>query len=152
MQVKQFALQLDEVTLRDNDAILLAYVRYKDDERPREEILFARSLTTDTRGEKIFNDVAAYLKENTVPFTNISACATDGAPSMKGRYKGFIAYLKKAIPGVFFIHCVIHRQYLVAKKLSGHLHDALHVVKEIVNHIKSILSETAFFVNYVNLK
>ena len=52
-QVKQFALQLDEATLRDSEAILLAYVRYKDDEGPREKMLFARSLRTDTRGEKL---------------------------------------------------------------------------------------------------
>ena len=31
LQVKQFPLQLDESTLRDSEAILLAYVRYKDD-------------------------------------------------------------------------------------------------------------------------
>ncbi|XP_076324411.1 zinc finger BED domain-containing protein 5-like [Tachypleus tridentatus] len=44
LQVKQFALQLDEPTLRDNEAILLAYVRFNNDEGPKEEILFARSI------------------------------------------------------------------------------------------------------------
>ncbi|XP_076322057.1 SCAN domain-containing protein 3-like [Tachypleus tridentatus] len=100
LQVKQFALQLDESTLRDNEAILLAY-------------------------------------ENNIPLKNIIACATDGAPSMTGRYKGFIAHLKKAVPEVFCIHCVIHRQHLVAKKMSASLHDALTVVIQVVNHIKS---------------
>ena len=137
LQVKQFAFQLDEATLRDNEAIVLVYVRYKDDEGPRKEMLFARSLRTDTRGETIFNEVAAYLEENNVPLTNIGARATDGAPSTTDRYKGFIAYLMKAIPGVFYIHCVIHRQHLVAKKLSGRLHDALYVVIKVLNHIKS---------------
>ena len=98
---------------------------------------FARSLRTDIRGEKVFNEVAPYLGENNIPLTSISACANDGPPSMKGRYKGFIAYLKKVIPGVFYIHCVIHRQHLVAKKFSGRMHDALHVVIKVVNHIKS---------------
>ena len=56
---------------------------------------------------------------------------------MTDRYKGFIAYFKKAIPGVFCIHCMIHLQHVVAKKLSGSLHDALHIVIEMVNHIKS---------------
>ncbi|XP_076322021.1 zinc finger BED domain-containing protein 5-like [Tachypleus tridentatus] len=100
LQVKQFALQLDESTLRDNEAILLAY-------------------------------------ENNIPLKNIIACATDGAPSMTGRYKGFIAHLKKAVPEVFCIHYVIHRQHLVAKKMSARLHDALTVVIQVVNHIKS---------------
>lgn len=40
---------------------------------------------------------------------------------MTGRHKGFIAYLKNKVPGVFFVHCVIHRQHLVAKNLSERL-------------------------------
>ncbi|XP_068204554.1 SCAN domain-containing protein 3-like [Palaemon carinicauda] len=103
LQVKQLALQLDESTLRDNEAILLAYVRFNSDEGHRQEMLFARSLVRDT----------------------------------KGRYKGFIAHLKKAVPEVFCIYCVIHRQHLVAKKLSARLHDALIAVIQVVNHIKS---------------
>ncbi|KAK2710451.1 hypothetical protein QYM36_011844 [Artemia franciscana] len=91
LQVKQFALQLDESTLRDNEVILLAYVRFNN-EGPKEEMLFARSLTTDTKGETIFNEVATYFQENNIPLKNIIACATDGAPSMTGRYKGFIAH------------------------------------------------------------
>ena len=116
LQVKQFALHLDQSTLRDNEAILLAYVRYKDVEGPRKEMLFARSPRTDTEAKQFLNDVAASLKENNIQLTNIIACAIDDAPSMTGRYKGSIAYLQKAIPEVFCIHCWIHRQHLVAKK------------------------------------
>ena len=115
---------------------LLAYVRFNN-EGPKKEMLFARSLTTDTKGETIFNKVATYLQENNIPLKNIIACATDGAPSMTGRDKGFIAHLKKAAPEVFCIHCVIHRQHLVAKKMSARLHDALTVVIKVVNHVKS---------------
>ncbi|XP_068245481.1 SCAN domain-containing protein 3-like [Palaemon carinicauda] len=49
LQVKQFALQLDESTLRDNEAILLAYVGFNSDEGHKEEMLFATSLVTDTK-------------------------------------------------------------------------------------------------------
>ncbi|KAK2704312.1 hypothetical protein QYM36_016642 [Artemia franciscana] len=91
LQVKQFALQLDESALRDNEALLLAFVRFNN-EGAKEEMLFARSITTDTKGETIFNEVATYFKENNVPLKNIIACATDGAPSVTGRYKGFIAH------------------------------------------------------------
>ena len=145
MQVKQFALQLDESTLRDNEAVLLAFVRYKDGEGPRESMLFARSLRRDTRGETIFYEVAAYLEENNIPLTYISTCATDGAPSMIGRYKGYIVYMKKAISRIFCIHCLIYRQHLVAKKLSGCLHDALHVVIKVVKHIKINSSRDPLF-------
>jgi len=94
LHVKQFALQIEESSLRDNEALLLAYGRFNN-EGPKEEMLFARSLTTDKKGETIFNEVATYFKENNIPLKNIIACATDGAPSMTGRYKGFIAHLKK---------------------------------------------------------
>ncbi|XP_076324388.1 SCAN domain-containing protein 3-like [Tachypleus tridentatus] len=137
LQVKQFSFQFDESTLRDNEAILLAYVRFNNDEGPKEEMPFARSLVTDTKGETIFNEVVTYFQENNIPLKNIIACATDGTPSMTGRYKGFIAHLQKAVPEVFCIHCVIHRQHLVAKKMSVRLHYALTVVIQVVNHIKS---------------
>ncbi|KFD68217.1 hypothetical protein M514_19699 [Trichuris suis] len=48
---------------------------------------------------------------------NVIACATDGAASMVGRYRGFIAHLKRVLPSVFTIHCVIHREHLVSKKI-----------------------------------
>ncbi|XP_038637238.1 SCAN domain-containing protein 3-like [Scyliorhinus canicula] len=145
LQVKQFALQLDESTLRDNEVILLSYVRFIDYQGPREEMLFARSLRTDTKGETIFNEVVTYFKESNIPLKNIIACATDGAPSMTGKCKGFITLLKKAVPEVFCIHCVIHRQHLVAKQLGGRLHDALSVVIKVVNHIKSNSLRDCFF-------
>ncbi|XP_068238496.1 SCAN domain-containing protein 3-like [Palaemon carinicauda] len=137
LQVKQFTLQLDESTLRDNEAILLPYIRFNSDEGHKEEILFARSLVTDTKGETIFNEVVTYFQQNNIPLKNIIAFATDDAPSMTGRYKGFIVHSKKALPEVFCIHCVLHRQHLVAKKLSAHLHEALTIVVQVVNHIKS---------------
>lgn len=69
---------------------------------------------------------------------------------MTGRYKGFSAHLKKAVPEVFCIHCVIHRQHLVAKKLSGRLHDALTVVIKVVNHIKSNALRDRLFREFCN--
>ncbi|KAK2719167.1 hypothetical protein QYM36_004863 [Artemia franciscana] len=52
LQVKQFALQLDQSTLRDNEALLLAYVRFNN-EGPEEEMLFARCLMTDKKEPNI---------------------------------------------------------------------------------------------------
>ncbi|GBP82760.1 Protein ZBED8 [Eumeta japonica] len=51
--------------------------------------------------------------------------ATDGAPAMVGRYRGFISHLKRIIPGLTAIHCIIHRQHLVAKHLSDRFEDML---------------------------
>jgi len=56
---------------------------------------------------------------------------------MTGRHKGFIAHLKQVVPNVLAIHCVIHRQHLVAKNFSERLHTSLHYVITAVNKIRN---------------
>ncbi|XP_072136178.1 zinc finger BED domain-containing protein 5-like [Mobula birostris] len=102
-----------------------------------EEMLFAMRIETDTKGPSIFEEVKSYLSENNIPMENIIACATDGATSVVDRYRGFIAHLKRIIPSIFTIHCVIHREHLVAKNLGGHLNLSFSVVIKAVNFIKS---------------
>ena len=81
--------------------------------------------------------VAQYFKDNDIPMNNIIACATNGALSLTGKHRGFLSFLKKAVPDVFTIHCVIHRQHLVAKNLRCRLHNSLTIVVKSVNKIKS---------------
>jgi hypothetical protein len=50
-----------------------------------------------------------------IPIANILSLATDDAPTMVGRYRGFISFLKQNVSGVLAIHCVIHRLHLVPK-------------------------------------
>ena len=88
----------------------------------KEEMLFSTPLETDTRGETIFMVVKQFCEVKNIPIGNIIACATDGASSKIGCHRGFIAHLKRAVPNVFFIHCVIHRQQLIAKHLTANLH------------------------------
>ena len=133
----EFSLQIDESTLPGNESLLLAYVRFVKDEKLVQELLFARQLKTDTKGESVFNVVENFFKEKNIPLSNILACATDGAPSMIGRHRGFISFLKKAVPGVLTVHCVIHRQHLVAKNLSGRLYKSMNTVITAVNKIKA---------------
>ena len=145
LKTAEFSLQIDESTLSGNEALLLAYVRFIHEEIMVEEMLFARPLVTDTKGESIYKVVENLFQEKEIPMNNIIACATDGAPAMVGRHRGFISYLKKAVPEVFAIHCVVHREYLVAKHLSGRLHNSLHIVITVINKIKaSALKERTF--------
>ncbi|GFX19714.1 protein ZBED8 [Trichonephila clavipes] len=118
LQTTHFSLHLDESTLPGNESLLLAYVRFIMDQEHHEETLFARTLTTDTKGESIFNVLKVYFMENSIPLSNIISVATDRAPAMIRRYRGFIGHLKQDVPGVLAIHCVIHRQHLVAKNMS----------------------------------
>ncbi|KAK4880505.1 hypothetical protein RN001_008651 [Aquatica leii] len=56
---------------------------------------------------------------------------------MVGRYRGFISYLKQNVLGVLAIHCIIHRQHLVAKSLSVRFQESLQLVIDAVNRIRS---------------
>ena len=77
-----------------------------------QEMLFARTLQTDTKGAIVFETLKGFLKKQMIPMENIIACATDRAAAMVGKYRGFTAFLKKAIPHVMTIHSVVHRQHL----------------------------------------
>ncbi|KFD48205.1 hypothetical protein M513_10919 [Trichuris suis] len=137
LRTTSFALQLDESTLRPNEILLLAYARFLKDDRLTEELLFAKELVTDTKGESIYRAVEEFLKEKNIHLANIMSVATDGPPSMVGSQRGFIAHLKEVVPGVLAVHCVIHRQHLVAKHLSDRLSCSLQFVISAVNKIKS---------------
>ena len=101
--------------------------------------------TADTKGFTIFKTVEKFFKDKQIPLTNVIACTTDGAPAMICRHHGFIQHMKTATPGIMAIHCIIHRQHLVAKHLSAELHESLQVFIKVVNKIKtSALNDRLF--------
>ncbi|XP_042894731.1 protein FAM200C-like [Parasteatoda tepidariorum] len=96
----KFALQIDESTVIDNKAAL-AYVKFINESKEiNEEMLFTRTFNTDTKGSSIFKFVKDYFEVTEIPLTNVSACATDGAPTMSGCHTGFLGHLKKEVPEV----------------------------------------------------
>ena len=137
LMTTQFSLQLDKSTLLGNESLLLTYVCFIKGGSLCQELLFAHLLETDTKGESVYRVVEDYFQKKSIPLTNIISCTTDGALSMVGRHRGFLSYLKKAVPKVLTVHCVIHRQHLVAKNLSEKLHESLSTVITAVNKIKA---------------
>uniref|UniRef100_A0A2C9M3T7 DUF4371 domain-containing protein n=1 Tax=Biomphalaria glabrata TaxID=6526 RepID=A0A2C9M3T7_BIOGL len=140
-----FSIQLDESTLPSNEALLLAYVRLIMYQEIHEELLFVKTLAIETKGELILKVLKDYLKEKEIPLGNRISVATDGAPAMVGRYRGFVSLLKENVPGVLAIHCVIQRQHLVAKNLSVRLHESLQFVITAVNRIRANALNTRLF-------
>ncbi|CAG9794172.1 unnamed protein product [Diatraea saccharalis] len=64
---------------------------------------------------------------------------------MTGCQKGFVTHLKNQIPDFLPVHCVIHRQHLVARNLSEHLFQSLQYVIKAVNKIRnSSLNDSLF--------
>ena len=84
------------------------------------------------------------------PSPRCSECATDGAPSMMGRYRGFNAFLKSENPNVIIGHWVIHQQHLVAKNISGRFNQSLKTVIKAVNKITAHALNTRLFKQLFN--
>uniref|UniRef100_A0A5S6QNN7 DUF4371 domain-containing protein n=1 Tax=Trichuris muris TaxID=70415 RepID=A0A5S6QNN7_TRIMR len=82
LKSRSFSLQLDETTLHDSGALLMAYVKFFNAKELVEGMLFARRIRTDNKGATIFEEIRGYFEENGIPMENIIACATDGAASM----------------------------------------------------------------------
>ena len=81
----KFSIQLDESTVSDNRAIIMAYVRSIDDScKLCEERLFAKLLETGATELSIFEATKSWFDKNHIPFGNLVSCSTDGAPSMFG--------------------------------------------------------------------
>ena len=81
--------------------------------------------------------VRQYFENNQIPLTSVIACATYCAPSMIGRYRGFIELLKAANPHLLRIQLIIHGQQLRAKNMSGRLNLFLKTVIKAMNKIKA---------------
>uniref|UniRef100_A0A5S6QEW7 Zinc finger BED domain-containing protein 5 n=1 Tax=Trichuris muris TaxID=70415 RepID=A0A5S6QEW7_TRIMR len=109
LKSRSFSLQLDETTLQDSDALLMAYVRFFNAKELVEEMLFARRIRVNTKGAAIFEEIRGYFEEIGIPMENIIACATAVVPSV-------------------FIHCVVHREHLVLKMLGLSLNYSLSLV------------------------
>lgn len=90
-------MQLDESIFPNNESLLLAYVRFIHGGELYQELLFARIMETDTKGDSVFRTVDKFFNRKEIPVKNILACVTDGAASMVGRYRGFIAFIKQAV-------------------------------------------------------
>ncbi|GBP52358.1 hypothetical protein EVAR_37745_1 [Eumeta japonica] len=61
LRTTHFSIQLDESTLPGNEALLLAYVRFVMGEEIHEELLFAKTLKTDTK-ECLDEDIQTYVQ------------------------------------------------------------------------------------------
>ena len=67
----------------------------------------------------------------------ICSIASDGAATMTGKVKGFISGMKSVARHIFHIHCIIHRQHIVAKNIGGDMEEALNAAIHVAHFVKS---------------
>lgn len=132
----KFALQVDESTDIAGKCQLLGFCRFIN-EGVVEQFMFCKELQTTTTGEDIFATVTSYFTDHGLSWKDCCSICTDGAPSMIGKYKGFITKALKENPSMITTHCFLHREALVAKTCSEELTEVLNQAVKIVNFIKS---------------
>ena len=131
-----YALQVDESTDIDNNAILLVYARYLYQEDMHEDLLCALSLPTNTTGAEPFKSLNGYILGKLKWSFCVGIC-TDGAVAMTGRLSGLISRIKEVAPESEFTHCIIRREMLASRKMCPELNSVLTDVVKVINYIKA---------------
>ena len=145
---RKFAIQLDESTDITNKAYLLSYVRYFYNNDILEDLLFCQPFHGRTTGMDIFQMVDNFFQEVGLFWTDCVGVCTDGAAAMTGHTAGFHARVRSASDtSIIFTHCMIHREALVAKKISPDLNAVVQDAVQIINFIKSRALNTRIFAN-----
>ena len=138
---RKFAIQLDELMDITKTAHLLAYVRYIYNNDLHEDLLFCQPLHGRTTGMDIFQTVDDFFKKVGLCWTNWVSVCTDEAAAMTGHTAGFHPRVRSASDApITFTRCMIHREALVAKRIS----DLIIVVPDAVKVINFIRSRRVY--------
>ena len=116
-----FRLRFDETTDITSKAQLIVYVRFPDTECMKivDHYLFCLPIGIDTTALSMFSKVDNYFSEHEVMWSKCKSVSTDGSQAMVGVCSGVVALIKQVVPEVVNIHCILHREALVAKKLAN---------------------------------
>ncbi|XP_046681621.1 LOW QUALITY PROTEIN: protein ZBED8-like [Homalodisca vitripennis] len=140
-----FAIRLDESTDIAQCSHLLVYVRYIENERMKDELMFSTELLTTTKAVDVMEAVSDFFKKHELSWQKLIGVCTDGAPSMLGSRSGFVQLVKEKNADVVGIHCFIHRQALAAKTLPNEPNAVLKLCIKVVNYVKNSALNTRLF-------
>ncbi|XP_033848211.3 protein FAM200C-like [Acipenser ruthenus] len=131
-----FSLSLDESTDVSNVAQLSIVGRYVTGDTVREESLAVLPMKDTTRGEDVLKSLMDFATEKKLPLNKLISVCTDGAPSMLGKHKGFIALLcEQEKRPILNFHCIVHQEALCAQSCGEELREVMSLVVRIVNFI-----------------
>ncbi|CAM4541743.1 unnamed protein product [Lepidochelys olivacea] len=138
----RFAIQLDENTDVSNMSQLMVFARF--------QTTFLRATKGKMYGEDIFSTVNDFFNKNNVLWKNCVSVTSDGVAALTGIKKGFRGKVTEIAPHVKFIHRIIHRQAIAAKKLEPEVHKVLQDVIDVVNFIKTRPLNSRIFIILCN--
>ncbi|KAL0973635.1 hypothetical protein UPYG_G00207640 [Umbra pygmaea] len=131
-----YSIACDESKDKGDIEQIALFCRYVNSAGPQEEIIELIPLKGQTRGEDICEAVLNCLSAKGINTTHLVSVATDGAPSMTGAQKGFVALLQKLLDRkLLTFHCILHQEALCAQTFPPECTEVMNVVIQIVNKI-----------------
>ncbi|XP_077974548.1 zinc finger BED domain-containing protein 5-like [Styela clava] len=129
LEASSFGIQLDESTDISSESQLMVFCRFPDIKSNRivEHYLFCQPVEEKATAEAIFNKINEFFEEEGLDWSKCKSVTTDGAAAMRGSQKGLIERIKRKSPECIGIHCILHREALVTKKLELNAGDASEV-------------------------
>ena len=133
MKQREFGLQLDAAADGSRDAHLICYVRFVDFSLHSlvEELLFCKPIEVNCRGIDLFNIIDNFISTNNLDWENCISICTDGARAMFGSRSGLRSLIQERAPMAKWVHCMIHREALVARELSPELGATVEIVTKV---------------------
>ncbi|MBN3304818.1 SCND3 protein, partial [Amia calva] len=137
-KAKCISLALDESTDNTDNAQLLVFVRFFDEEKGEfcEDVLGLTALHGHTRGDDIYEALIQMLRDREIDLKHVISIATDGAPCMTGRERGLVARLRAHHPDLIAYHCIIHQMVLCAS-LEEKYAEVMTTVMRLVNFLRA---------------
>ncbi|KAK3918372.1 General transcription factor II-I repeat domain-containing protein 2A [Frankliniella fusca] len=139
--VVAFSVAVDESTDDTCVAQVAVFVRGVEENLEEfEELLAMVSLDGQTTGEITADAIESALENAGFPLDRMFSLATDGAPSMTGRFAGVVARLRLKVKAagaatdLIGVHCIIHREALCSKVVR--LKSVMDVVTKTINFIR----------------
>ena len=112
------------------------FCRYVNSAGPQEEMVELIPLKCQTRGEDVCEAVFEFLRAKDIKTTYLVSVATDGAPSMTGAHRGFVALLQKSLNRkLLSFQYILHQEALCAQTFPPECTEVMNVVIQIVNKI-----------------
>ena len=125
----------------------MAFCRFPDIETNRivEHYLFCKPFGVRATVETIFQKLNKFFEKEKLDWSKGKSVTTDGAATTQDSQKGVIKRIKQLSPECVGIHCIIHHEALVTKKLKlnavavgGQENELNNVLWEVVNIVNSI--------------
>ncbi|CAI5678450.1 unnamed protein product [Oreochromis niloticus] len=91
------------------------------------------ALKCQTRGEDICEAVLDCLRVKEIKTSHLVSVATDGAPSMTGGHRGFVAWLQKSLDRkLLTFHCILHQDALCAQTFPPECTEVINIINKIM--------------------